>query len=306
MSYRLIGSELTEQSRFQRTNDTTNHNTTNQSTQQLFITYSNPISYEIALSSDQIMTSNPNQNKGQRTQKQAITYTRKVKEEPDTNFRYNFNDETSDSDIVDHFDAFLENEDLLVSAFSALSASLVLDRDSIPDFTDFWPIVTQTFDSGNEKLILKACDFFESSIIEFTSQFKPSDDLISSFFELINEASFNVRKHAVMIICLFVITSESNEQLEMLVNNKLYKKFQEVINQRQNDGITSETDFIGFDSAEITHAEISKNDTAKITVKFISEQVNLLRNKEGTRIGRQKCSTLSISARQRGMGRNIS
>lgn len=81
-----------------------------------------------------------------------------------------------------------------------------------------------------------------------------------------------------------IITSFSKgdtKTLEMLVNSKLYKKFQEVINQRQNDGITSETDFIGFDSAEITHAEISKNDTAKITVKFISEQVNLLRNKEG-------------------------
>ena len=99
MSYRLFGEQLSNESRFQRTNDTTNHNTTNQSTQQLFITYSNPISYEIALSSDQIMTSNQNQNKGQRTQKQAITYTRKVKEEPDTNFRYNFNDETSDSDV---------------------------------------------------------------------------------------------------------------------------------------------------------------------------------------------------------------
>ena len=81
-----------------------------------------------------------------------------------------------------------------------------------------------------------------------------------------------------------IITSFSKgdtKTLEMLVNSKLYKKFQEVINQRQNDGITSETDFIGFDPAEITHAEISKNDTAKITVKFISEQVNLLRNKEG-------------------------
>ena len=81
-----------------------------------------------------------------------------------------------------------------------------------------------------------------------------------------------------------IVTSFSKgdvKTLEMLVNLKLFKKFQEVINQRQNNGITSETDFIGFDSAEITHAEITKNDIAKITVKFISEQVNLLRNKEG-------------------------
>ena len=69
--------------------------------------------------------------------------------------------------------------------------------------------------------------------------------------------------------------------LEMLIHPKLYKKFQEVINQRQADGITAETDFIGFDNVEITSAKISKNDVAKISVKFASEQINLLRDKEG-------------------------
>ena len=38
--------------------------------------------------------------------------------------------------------------------------------------------------------------------------------------------------------------------------------------------------YIGFDQAEITAAKISKNDIAKITVKFVSEQVNLLKNKD--------------------------
>ena len=38
---------------------------------------------------------------------------------------------------------------------------------------------------------------------------------------------------------------------------------------------------ISFDSAEITNAKITKNDLVKITVKFISEQVNLLKNKDG-------------------------
>lgn len=68
--------------------------------------------------------------------------------------------------------------------------------------------------------------------------------------------------------------------LEMLVSKNLIKKFQEIINQRQADGVTAETDFIGFNSAEITAAKITKNDLAKITVKFISEQVNILKNKD--------------------------
>lgn len=71
------------------------------------------------------------------------------------------------------------------------------------------------------------------------------------------------------------------ETLEKLVSKNVAKKFQEILNQRQAEGITSETDLISFDSAEITEAKITKNDLARITVKFISEQVNLLKNKNG-------------------------
>ncbi len=70
------------------------------------------------------------------------------------------------------------------------------------------------------------------------------------------------------------------ETLEALVSPKLIKKFQEVLHQRQTDGITAETDLICFRSAEITDAKISKNNIAKLSVKFETEQVNLLKNSE--------------------------
>lgn len=71
------------------------------------------------------------------------------------------------------------------------------------------------------------------------------------------------------------------ETLEMLVNKTLLKKFQEIIEKRKAEGITSETDFIGFDDVEIVDAKITKNGVAKITVKFVSEQVNILKDKNG-------------------------
>ena len=71
------------------------------------------------------------------------------------------------------------------------------------------------------------------------------------------------------------------ETLEMLVSKSLLKKFQEIIEKRKDEGITSETDFIGFDDVEITNAKISKSEVAKITVRFVSEQVNILKNKDG-------------------------
>ena len=69
--------------------------------------------------------------------------------------------------------------------------------------------------------------------------------------------------------------------LELLVNKNLLKKFQDVLEQRRFEGIVAETDFIGFNDAEIVEAKINSNNVAKIIVKFVSEQVNLLKNKQG-------------------------
>ncbi len=89
----------------------------------------------------------------------------------------------------------------------------------------------------------------------------------------------NAKKAFEMIITSF--SKGDTETLEMLVSKDLIKKFQNILEQRHSDGITAETDLIGFDSAEITHAQINKENIISITVKFISEQVNLLKNKEG-------------------------
>lgn len=82
-----------------------------------------------------------------------------------------------------------------------------------------------------------------------------------------------------------IITAAFNnadiETLEMLVNVKLLKKFQEVIESRKNKGIYAETDFIGFSKIEILSAEIKSDQTARIMVEFVSEQVNILRDAEG-------------------------
>ena len=81
-------------------------------------------------------------------------------------------------------------------------------------------------------------------------------------------------------IIVTAFSKGDTETLENLVSKSLIKKFQEIIEKRRAEGISAETDLIGFDQAEITAAKISKNDIAKITVKFVSEQVNLLKNKD--------------------------
>ena len=111
------------------------------------------------------------------------------------------------------------------------------------------------------------------------AELSDTDKVLSKIPNFNKEHFINSAKKAFEII----VTSFSKgdtETLESLVSKTLNKKFQEIINQRQAEGITAETDLIGFNEAEITSAKISSNDIAKITVKFVSEQVNLLKNKD--------------------------
>ncbi len=79
-----------------------------------------------------------------------------------------------------------------------------------------------------------------------------------------------------------VITEAFNkgdiETLEMLVSKNIMKKFQEVIECRKNEKISAETDFICFDKTEVIKAEITNKDIARISVEFVTEQVNVLRD----------------------------
>ncbi len=86
----------------------------------------------------------------------------------------------------------------------------------------------------------------------------------------------NAKKAFEIIVVSF--SKEDTQTLKPLLSKSLFKKFNDIILQRQADEIRAETDFIGFKQAVIVDAKISKNETAKIVVKFVSEQVNLIKN----------------------------
>lgn len=65
-----------------------------------------------------------------------------------------------------------------------------------------------------------------------------------------------------------------------LMSKKVYDAFNQVINERKNEEISAEVDFICFKKSEIKEVKQLKN-TIKIVVEFVSEQVNLLKNKNG-------------------------
>lgn len=107
------------------------------------------------------------------------------------------------------------------------------------------------------------------------------EDKVMAKIPNFNKERFLTGAQKAFEIIISAFSKGDTETLEMLVNKTLLKKFQDIIEKRKADGITSETDFIGFGAVGITNAKISKNDIAKITVKFVSEQVNILKNEKG-------------------------
>ena len=68
--------------------------------------------------------------------------------------------------------------------------------------------------------------------------------------------------------------------LKMLLSNELYQQFDAEIEARNKTENKTETTLVSVDATDIAKAELDKN-TARLTVKFSSEQITVMRDKEG-------------------------
>jgi len=141
-------------------------------------------------------------------------------------------------------------------------------------------------DEHGQKIEMKAQE--QASQSSAPQELTPIDDepLSEPDKTLIQISGFNKGKFIRSAENAFRIITEAfnkgdTETLEMLVNKKLFNSFCDVIESRQKEGVVAETDFICFDKVEIIKASIKANKTASITVEFVSQQVNILRNAQG-------------------------
>ena len=74
---------------------------------------------------------------------------------------------------------------------------------------------------------------------------------------------------------------KDEETLKMLTGKKLFSNFKKIMDSRKAEGICAETDLIKIENITIEDVQIKNNSTAKIVVKIVSEQINLLKNSEG-------------------------
>ena len=68
--------------------------------------------------------------------------------------------------------------------------------------------------------------------------------------------------------------------LKPLLAAKVYQNFCDVIDQRKTDGLTQETELVGFNSVDVVDARMVDR-TAEVTVKFVAEMISVTRNSEG-------------------------
>jgi predicted lipid-binding transport protein (Tim44 family) len=71
------------------------------------------------------------------------------------------------------------------------------------------------------------------------------------------------------------------KQLKTLTAREVFDGFARAINDREGRGEVSETNFIGIHKADLIDAEL-KDSIAKVTVKFVSQLITVVRNKAGT------------------------
>ncbi|MBR3676523.1 MAG: Tim44/TimA family putative adaptor protein [Alphaproteobacteria bacterium] len=95
-----------------------------------------------------------------------------------------------------------------------------------------------------------------------------------------NKENFLHSACRVFEMVLQAFNSGNIENIKGLVSKKIWNTFNQVLNFRKENNITSEVDFICFKKSEIKDVKLLKN-SVKITVEFESEQINLLKDAAG-------------------------
>ena len=72
--------------------------------------------------------------------------------------------------------------------------------------------------------------------------------------------------------------------LRPLLGDDVYDEFAAAIRERMAEGHIQETTIVALDAAEIITAEM-RSSTARVTVKFVSQQINVVRDKDGEEVG---------------------
>ena len=122
-------------------------------------------------------------------------------------------------------------------------------------------------------------DDINSSFHQKTSEAKPVVKLNSETFD--EKAKKEFLKGA-QIAYETIVTNFSKGKLKdikSLLDMNVYEQFNIALDERKSKNYSSETTFIGINSAEIKHHQQNKN-MLEVTVEFVSEIISCIKDKE--------------------------
>jgi len=138
------------------------------------------------------------------------------------------------------------------------------------EFDRLYNMLTKTVEEAAKFEGIKLSKTSAETELEKIKDFNKEDFLkrVSKTFEMVLEA----------------FAEQDKETLKMLTTAKLYKKFIEVIDERQVEHITAETDLIKIDEMKIKDVKVSDKGLAQISVELTSSQINVLKDASGNLI----------------------
>ena len=141
-------------------------------------------------------------------------------------------------------------------------------------------IILKPVDKSAEKQILENISRIIDDKNEQISTLNVEQNAVVSTDNEINKEIFLNGARRVFELVLGAFSKGDLSPVRELMSKKVYDAFNQVINERKSEELSSEVDFICFEKSEIKEVKKLKN-TMKIVVEFVSEQVNLLKNKNG-------------------------
>ena len=120
----------------------------------------------------------------------------------------------------------------------------------------------------------------EGSSVEPGSPLEAALTQIKLADQMFDEADFITGATAAFEMVVDSFALGQTETLRNLLSDEVYENFAEAIRDRQAQERTHETTVVGIDVVEIIEAEMQDHD-ALVTVKYVSEQVNVTRDADG-------------------------
>ena len=114
---------------------------------------------------------------------------------------------------------------------------------------------------------------------EGNTEINESISQIQTFDPNFNEEDFLVGARVAFEMILKSFASADVDELKKLVSNEVYGNFAKAIQDREKVGHIMEDTLVGIMKSEMVEAYMDNND-AHVTIKFESEQVNAIRDKD--------------------------